>query len=94
MPRLVGLFLLYIMLNVLYFFFVGSNIYSCEDWNLISNVYILLIHLIMIFSSIIITKKEFKSVNQSFLISAVIGLGYLVLLYIFLVNQMFILNCI
>lgn len=94
MQRLVGVFLLYLMINMLYFFFVGGLNYSCEDWNVISNVYILVIHLIMIFSSIIITKKEFKNVNQSFLISTLIGLGYLILLYVFLVNQMFILECI
>ena len=94
MKRLIALFLLYGILILLYYVMVGSPMYDCVIWNQITSGFILGIHIVFIFVSIWMTRSEYEDVNQRFMARMVTSLLYLGLLYLFLTNQFFILQCV
>lgn len=93
MKRVIGVFLLYLLVNVVYLFMVGTQIYDCQTWNQITNMFILIVNIGAIFLSIFVTKDEFETVNKRFLIRMIIGVVYLSILYGVMESQYLMLKC-
>ena len=93
MKRVFGVFLMYVLIFIVYLVMLGNPIFDCEKWNQISNVFALLIHLFAIFTTIGVTKDEFKNLNKRFLVRTIMGLLYLVLLFIIVNGQFLLLEC-
>lgn len=87
MKRVLGVFLLYFVINILYLFMVGNTWLDYLVWNQITNMFVLLVHLAAIFLTIIVTSDEFENVNQRFMIRIGAGLVYLLIMYVMMSSQ-------
>ena len=93
MGRVIGVFMLYLLINIIYLFMVGNPMYDCTTWNNITSLYVLLINVGAIFTTIVITRREFSTINQRFLIRTSASLVYLVMMYIIMSGQYLMLTC-
>jgi hypothetical protein len=87
MKRVVGVFLLYFVVNILYLIMVGNTWIDYLTWNQITNMFVLIVHLFAIFLTIYVTKDEFEDVNKRFMVRIGSGLLYLIIMYIMMSTQ-------
>ena len=94
MKRLIGVFLLYFLVFVIYLFLLGSDSNTCAEWNEITTMFTLILHISAIFLTVLVTRDEFDSINTRFLARLSSSLVYLVIFYILTQGQVLMLKCI
>lgn len=92
MKKVIVVFILYLLINIIYSFMIGSFIFDIDTWNYISNIYVLVINFGAIIATVIVSKKVFATVNTRFIVRISFGLVYLVLLYMMVSRQVWMLK--
>lgn len=85
--------ILYAVIMIVLFLLKDTIIPACDTSNSSINIVIFLLHIIVIFSSILLVRKEIQNVNLRFLANSGIAVFYLLMLYIFLKYETFLVIC-
>jgi hypothetical protein len=85
--------LIYTSVMIVLYFLKDTIIPACDTYNSLINIGIFLLHLVTIFSSILLVRKEVSNVNARFIANSGIAVFYLLMLYIFLKFETFLVIC-
>jgi len=85
--------LIYTSVMIVLYFLKDTIIPACDTYNSLINIGIFLLHLVTIFSSILLVRNEIQDVNIRFIANSGIAVFYLLMLYIFLRFETFLVIC-
>lgn len=84
---------IYGALMILLYVLKDTIIPSCDDHNSLINIVIFILHIVVIFSSILFIRKEIQNINIRYIVNSGIAVFYLLMLYIFLKFEIFLVIC-
>ena len=85
--------IIYAVIMIVLYYLKDTIVPACDTYNSSINIVIFLLHIIIIFSSILLVRKEIQNVNFRFLANSGIAVFYLLMLYIFLKFETFLVIC-
>lgn len=83
----------YIVAMIVLYLLKDTIIPACDTYNSSINIGIFLLHIVAIFSTILLVRKEFHDPNIRFIVNSGIGVFYLLMMYIFLKFGTFLVIC-
>ena len=85
--------LIYVLIMIVLYLLKDTIIPACDTSESSINIVIFLLHIIVILSSILLVRKEIQNVNVRFITNSGIAVFYLLMLYIFLKFETFLVIC-
>lgn len=83
----------YAVAMVILYLLKDTIIPACDTYNSSINISVFLLHIVAIFSTILLVRKEFQDPNIRFLVNSGISVFYLLMMYLFLKFGTFLLIC-
>lgn len=93
MKRILGIISLYGLLMIILYFLKEVIVPECDTYSTTINLVIFVLHMIFIFSTILLTGNKIENVSTRYIVHSAIAVFYLTMLYIFLKFQIYQVIC-
>ena len=93
MKKIIYIVGVYVTLMLILYFLKDTIIPACDTYNSTINISIFLLHVVFIFSSILVIRKEIENINIRYVVNSSMSVFYMLMLYIFLKFEIYLVIC-